>query len=355
MSRSPAATDSRPSASQRLYELDVLRGIAALAVIVCHYTSEFNVLGYIPAEQVFERGSYGPHLFFIISGFVILMTLQRCKRPVDFVFSRVARLYPVYWFGVLFSTSILIAWAPPTEVPTATQFIGNLTMLQTWLKIPDIETCYWTLGVELKFYALGFALLAMGQMQRTDLFVTLWLIVVAAYRLVDASVGLPHVIGTPLIVDFAQLFAAGMMFYRLFTAGHSTLRHLVIFAAIPLQYGAEGLESTIVVSAFIAVFYLFVYGHLAWTVWSPLLFLGNISYPLYLVHGTFGYFIIHTLADFNAPLWLLMVVPTIASFGVATAVHFYLEKPSGRALRNWWKQRNAPDGQRVNRRHQQPS
>lgn len=355
MSSSLAATDSPQQGSQRLQELDVLRGIAAIAVLICHYTSEFNVVGYLLDEQVFKLGSYGPHLFFIISGFVILMTLQRCQRPADFVFSRVARLYPVYWFGVLFSTSLLIAWAPPTETPTATQFVGNLTMLQTWLRIPDIETCYWTLGVELKFYVIAFGLLAMGQIQRTELFVTLWLIVVTAYRLADASVGLPHLIGTPLIIDFAQLFAAGMMFYRLFAEGHSLLRHLVIVATLPLQYFAEGLESTVVVSAFIAVFYLFVFGRLAWTNWQPLVFLGNISYPLYLVHGTLGYVVIHFLANLKAPFWLLILVPTMASIAVATVVHFYLERPSGRVLRSWWKHRSMQTSESINGQHQQLS
>ena len=53
--------------------------------------------------------------------------------------------------AVLFSASIVNFWYPLHYSATPKQIAVNLTMLQTWLGVDDIEVSYWTLGVELKF------------------------------------------------------------------------------------------------------------------------------------------------------------------------------------------------------------
>ena len=68
----------------RLLELDALRGMAALGVVLCHYTSLCQELAVIPFS--FHYGSYGPHLFFMISGFVIFMTLGVANRRLILCF-----------------------------------------------------------------------------------------------------------------------------------------------------------------------------------------------------------------------------------------------------------------------------
>ena len=80
----------------RLLELDALRGIAAMAVMGFHYTTlyshETGHLGELPFEV--RYGNYGVHLFFMISGFVIFMTLERTRTAKDFIVSRFSRLFP---------------------------------------------------------------------------------------------------------------------------------------------------------------------------------------------------------------------------------------------------------------------
>ncbi len=70
-----------------------------------------SYVGRVPTE--FRWGSYGPHLFFMISGFVIFMTLDRCRGPGDFIFSRFSRLNPLYWVGVLFFVAGYLASLVP--------------------------------------------------------------------------------------------------------------------------------------------------------------------------------------------------------------------------------------------------
>ena len=143
MERSPAG---------RFRELDVLRGLAALSVVFFHYsfhgTRYFNNYPFF-----FWPGEYGVHLFFVISGFVIYYTIERSRTVQDFLFSRFSRLYPTYWVAL----AILFVWAvlDPARRLWWHAFAVNFTMLQRFVDFPDVDTVYWTLGVELVFYALS--------------------------------------------------------------------------------------------------------------------------------------------------------------------------------------------------------
>ena len=146
--------------SSRLVEVDALRGLAALAVVLFHYTTRFTQLfeaNSLPTFS-FPDGHYGVNLFFIISGFVILMTLEKTSRPMDFVVSRFSRLFPAYWVAILLTFTLThLLGLPGKLVDTATAF-GNLIMIHGLFGIPHVDGVYWTLEVELLFYCGMFLL-----------------------------------------------------------------------------------------------------------------------------------------------------------------------------------------------------
>ncbi|RZA28395.1 MAG: DUF1624 domain-containing protein, partial [Lysobacteraceae bacterium] len=86
----------------RFHEIDYLRGFACLCVVAFHWFSRGPNLGLMPgvefpqAEAVARYGYLGVHLFFMISGFVILMSAQGAT-PRSFAAARAARLYPALW------------------------------------------------------------------------------------------------------------------------------------------------------------------------------------------------------------------------------------------------------------------
>ncbi len=127
----------------RIKELDILRGVAAMEVMFSHYTGSYdyqhglkNSLGFSVTD-----GNYGVFLFFAISGFVILLTLQNCATALDFAISRFSRIFPAYWAAILL-TSATLAWLAPLGLP----FSGFWPTSRCWINSWDFSISTWSIG-----------------------------------------------------------------------------------------------------------------------------------------------------------------------------------------------------------------
>lgn len=102
----------------RVNEIDLLRFLAALAVVFFHYSFRgyaadgLSVMSYPLLASVSKYGYLGVELFFMISGFVILMTAAHAGLR-DFVISRVVRLYPAFW--ACCTVTFLVILAPKSS------------------------------------------------------------------------------------------------------------------------------------------------------------------------------------------------------------------------------------------------
>jgi peptidoglycan/LPS O-acetylase OafA/YrhL len=148
----------------RFVILDSLRGLAAILVFLFHCA-----LGTPLQNSILRLGATGVDLFFIISGFVILLTLQHTTRGLAFVANRFFKLYPVYWVIVSF-TALLILVKDQHGIDTRLfpEYLGNLTMLQRYFGIRNLDEQYWTLEVELIFYALMLIIFLTGRLKSIE-------------------------------------------------------------------------------------------------------------------------------------------------------------------------------------------
>src|SRR5260370_4199931 len=102
--------------AHRIKGLDGLRGIAAISVLLFHYTIVYGLLIEPLNPMPFEApyGRHGVELFFIISGFVILMTFENSLSVTDFALSPFARLFPVFCTaGLIESLALALSPLPP--------------------------------------------------------------------------------------------------------------------------------------------------------------------------------------------------------------------------------------------------
>ena len=309
----------------RFSELDALRGIAAMAVVFYHYTDRYrDLFGLKPSYFKIEYGYLGVHLFFIISGFVIFYTIENSKNAYDFISRRFTRIFPIYWVCVTFT--FIITWLGdlPGRTSNVWEYLVNLTMLQTGFNIKSVDGVYWSLFCELMFYLLMAVSFKIVNSKRLVYFVVIWALLFVVNRIHDIK----YVIVQVLNLDWAVYFISGIYFYKIIKGNSNLLTKLIpAFCLVLIIIFHEKPSELWFISSFFVIFYLFVFNKLKFIAIKPLLFLGNISYALYLVHQNMGYIVLRWLNDSFGLIPGMVVIPVTVSITVAWFLTKYIEKP----------------------------
>jgi peptidoglycan/LPS O-acetylase OafA/YrhL len=143
------------------------------------------------------------------------------------------------------------------------------------------------------------------------------------------------------LLKYAHLFLAGILCYRLRFEGPTTARHVLLACCLATQFAVKGLWAGLFGVVFFALFYAMSRQRLGWIAVRPLVFLGTISYSLYLVHQNIGFVIMRSLATTPRPVQV--AVAMAAALLLATLMTFLVEQPALRAIRVIYKKfRNQP-------------
>lgn len=328
--------------------------MAALAVVSFHYTGRDNVAWAQSVRVVFPflsrftiYGGFGPYLFFIISGFVVLMSAWGRGLPT-FIGSRVARLYPAYWVAVLVTATVLFFDRQILPLWSSIGLPGvaiNLTMLQSAFGAPHVDGVFWTLWVELKFYILLAGLVLVGITRARVLALCLIWPVVAAMASATDSVLLTQL----LEPHFAPFFCIGILLYLVHREGWTGPAALLLalnfcfalwvcsayyipwsiaVAGAPVSFRGLAVLLTLCVGA-VAAATLTPLRRLDWA-WLSLL--GALTYPLYLMHQETGWILLHHLSS-RLPAYVAVGAVTLTFLVAAYLVHRFVERPLTPALR----------------------
>lgn len=330
-----------PSSRTRLTELDALRGIGALCVLIFHYSTRFHELfpqaSHVPFS--FPGGNYRVLLFFTISGFAIFFTLDRIGSVADFVVNRFARLYPAYIVAMLLTLGIeYLAHATQLLVgPVA--ILANFTMLQGFAFMPEVDGAYWTLTVEIGFYVCMIALWRFAGLKRLEPMLAAWL---AIRWLYFAWPDMPERIIMLLVLRYLPFFVIGMLSYRVW-AGQRSWRQQTPYMLLALASVAtiETWDVTIVACVLILTFAALIAGRLRFLSLRPLVWLGGISYSFYLIHQHVGFIVMLEVAKAGYSPWVGFFAAFAVALFLGTAINRAVERPAGETILRWWKRRRA--------------
>ena len=338
--------------NQRLASLDALRGLAALIVVLFHYLPYYDKLyghGFeLPSmlADALSFGRYGVHLFFILSGFVIFMTLERTSKAGWFGLARAFRLLPALWaaIGVTFISVHLLG--PESRAVSFETALLNTTLLHEYLGKQHVDGAYWSLVVEVTFYSwmalLFFNLRSWPQLRAM---LAVWLIVSYAgvlwWKQIPASVD--FLVKDLLFVKYAPLFIAGMLIYRQHRhSSGSAFDGLLLTASIGHGLLAYKMPYSLFVLGCFGVFALAVSGRMNWLANRPMLWLGSLSYTLYLVHQNIGYGVIDWSYRAGLHGWLGVLLALAVALALASVIHHLVEKPALAKFRAWRKKAEPP-------------
>ncbi|MED0935350.1 acyltransferase family protein [Bacillus mobilis] len=137
--------------NQHYKELDSLRGVASLLVVITHLlivlpifysSSSFHedkllfMLKYSPIRSIFLGGSEAVKLFFVLSGFVLALPFLKEQKPSYFPYlvRRIFRIYVPYYFAI--TLAILLSFVLKNEkIATLSDWYNNLS----WVKPPRLR------------------------------------------------------------------------------------------------------------------------------------------------------------------------------------------------------------------------
>ena len=332
--------------SIRLPELDTLRGLAALGVMLFHYT--YNQPG-INLLFEFRNGVTGVDLFFMISGFVITLSISKIARLRDFIVHRFSRLYPTYWICILITSLCILIYDPATL--SFRNILINMTMVQPYFGVEDLDGSYWTLLVELIFYVWVIFVHVLKKVTRIEDAGFLTLIAILAYHYFSNLYPELYAFIQRIlpIANYFPFFFSGIIFYHIKFRGVTFKRVFFLFISLisafylhdkggRSMYLISYVQHGITIVFYHAVFILLVLDKLKFIVKPYFIFLGNISYSLYLLHQYIGRNIIHTLVSYaHLNLYAAILITILFIILLASGVTYYVEIPIIKYIRDRYK------------------
>ncbi|HAM24511.1 MAG TPA: acyltransferase [Actinobacteria bacterium] len=344
--------------ASRLREVDLLRFIAAAAVMLYHFTARLNPAwgpNITPVQQFPELSQYtrygflGVELFFLISGFVILMTAWG-RRVGEFAIARFTRLFPAYVFAVFCTTAVVVNFSRIGNEPSLQQILTNMTLLQEPLGIPSVDGVYWSLLIELKFYFLMALVVAFGiTYRRVVSFMGIWLVATVALQAAATQGQSVAFLEFFLFPRWSHYFIAGMALFLIYRFGSNIVLWSMVFVTwvitlsrVPAEtagaervVGAPISEATLYagITALFLIMALVAVGGLRWMRWRLLTALGLLTYPLYLLHEWIGWVAIDRLRSSFTP-WTVLAIVCGGMILLAWFVAVAIEAPLAKRLRS---------------------
>jgi peptidoglycan/LPS O-acetylase OafA/YrhL len=322
------ARDRFACMGRRLFSIEALRGIASVSVAWFHFTNQY---GWDFVRYSGSLGWLGVDVFFVISGFVIPYSLHGTgyclARFPKFLVKRILRLEPPYLLSialviVLWELSSLLPWfRGSAPIYSSSQLAAHLFYSIPFTQYAWLSPVYWSLFYEFAFYlAIGlcYERLFSKSIAATILLATATAVIL--YILTDRWEGR---------IFLFVIGIAGMRSYTNIDQPKESILAIAVSAALAALFGAP--ESTAAgVVTIIAILW--------WTSADSriLVFLGSISYSLYLTHTAIGGRIINLGTRYQGgPAYELLLSLTALLVSIAFAWGFYriIERPALAASR----------------------
>ena len=341
--------------SSRILELDALRAISCLNLLLFHFTYVYqNKYGFeSPLGFAFPYGKYGVQLFFMLSGLVNAMTLLSKRKPGDFIAARCIRIFPSYWLMIIVNLVLFACLSMFHTSPTVSSTLANASTMPRLFGYDTMEPVTWTLQIEMLFYGFLMVTLMTGWIDRP-------------LRLMIGAVGISLVsclyfdwfyVNRPDSIWNARfavvenlffmrnlpLFAMGILLNEIRSGRGKAWKHCLGILVSALAFHAIDLRdhNPAATALLFSLLALSAYGKIPVLRFKPLLFISTISYSLYLFHNNAGCALIAWLESFGVSPQISALLGTAFAIAIGAAVTFWFEQPITQKLRKAWSKLKA--------------
>lgn len=334
------------AASKRLASIDVLRGLAAILVVLQHSVEHYdNALIHYVHQNVINFGQIGVLVFFMISGYVIPYSQAGSGRDLNaFWLARFFRIYPLYIFVILTNLFITFALFRVSVPNLGGALLAHVIFVQEWIGLPNFGGPSWTLFLELVWYGL-FAVLVFVRREK-DAGLLYWGLMACLAAFLVLNLILQRQLPFGKIAFLVSFFLGYITYlfrtetlrldrYRLYFGTSLVLTLIIMFVsyAVFRDDAKPGISFLCILLNWLTATAIFLgllffrsegYSRI-------LIYLGTISYSIYLLHDT----VVHLFrfSRIDSMIYVPLTLPiTIA---LAHLTYTYVERPGiriGKAL-----------------------
>ncbi|UDF05049.1 acyltransferase [Asticcacaulis sp. AND118] len=327
--------------TKRLVSLDVLRGLAALLVVVQHAVEHYGNATFDYVQQnVINMGQIGVLIFFMISGYVIPYSQANAGRSlIAFWIARIFRIYPLYIVVVALNLALAAFLFHNLAPDLGKSLIAHVIFAQEWIGWPNYGGPSWTLFLELIWYTL-FAALVFLRMEKNAAAVHIGLMALLLTFLILVAIlqrqipfGKVAFLVTFFLGYITYLYrneALSLFRFRAFAISSVALTMLIMFLCYylfrdPARPNISFLCIVLNWTASLIIFMGLIFSKR--TVYSRFfIFLGGISFSVYLLHDT----VINTFRHFavDPVIYVPLILPVTIALSALT--FRLIEKPGTR-------------------------
>ena len=334
----------------RVEVLDLLRMLAALAVVLFHYgftgPAAHSISDLAPPAivEIAKYGYLGVPLFFVISGFVIAYSAEG-RTATDFAIARATRIYPGFLFCMTLTFLAMLAFGGPHLEPSMAQWVANIFIFAPALKQHYLDTVYWTIVSEITFYAWVW-LMMLGWLfkRRIDLIVLAWLLLSLLNEIVVGSFAVHNI----LLTDQSGFFAAGLLLHEMFrgrkdasvqclfglATACAVLQALIDVREMRGRLMTDFNDWIVATTCLAAIIAVMLAVRVRRVPLPPgfIVAVGGLTYPLYLLHQNIGHLAFQQLEHLARPSVLVPMI-VIGIIVASWAVWRYVERPGQRLMK----------------------
>lgn len=324
--------------SKRSSTLDIIRGLAAILIILFHYTFAYKNR---PSSTGLYETDWGWSVwwgyaavttFFMMSGFLAGPSLVKGKTsPGRFIRKKALRFYPVYWVAMTVTTIVLVFFYRE-EAISLTQYAANLTMVSQLFRVPFVDGVYWSMQCELVFCLICACLMMIKRPRNLLKVLFIWVILAIglSFTLDMKATRLLRII---TICSYCHDFIAGIVLQRASgnarRSGGETCILLLCLLNSVVWHGFLTPSTIFFVITSVLLFFLKKIDEVIPSsnrAIAIIIWVASISYPLYLVHEMVGFTIIRHLLSNGITHPVSILIPIAVSLVLAWMIHVVVEK-----------------------------
>ncbi|HEY4326476.1 MAG TPA: acyltransferase [Mucilaginibacter sp.] len=310
--------------SKKVNSLILLRGIAVMSVCFCHFglplTKNNNLAEMF---KIFHSyGKYGVNIFFVISGFIIPLSMDKAKYSIKyyfrFLYKRAIRLHPPYLIALAL-TLLLTALANRVKHIAFPENLTSIIQSCFYLHIPTDNPVFWTLQVEAEYYIFiaGFFVL-LKNFPKAALCIGIITLMFLTRTEIAKHISL---------LNYIIFFLIGVVGYMIYNKTGSFVLNIICLLSLVI-FSFTFYEIAASVASLLTVAFILLYKGPGNKFLDPF---GEISYSLYLIHFPIGVKLLNlTYNHVNPRYYIFLFVITLAVVsGFAWLFWKFVEKPFG--------------------------